>query len=113
MTGCYRCGLPEGSDERLCESCYRNRFHRGLLVVDGPSDGGATGVEMSPRVQRWVLSGGACFYVGIIGLALALSGKIVEVSPERLHRESIQFDGGYFPVDHEFSAGFIPAPLRE
>lgn len=83
MSGCYRCGLPEGSDCRLCETCYRNRFHRGLLVMDAapphaPSDG--EGLELSARVQTIVLGGGALAYIGIICFVVTCFGHMPGVT---------------------------------
>ena len=64
MSGCYRCGLSEGSESRLCETCYRSRFHRGLLVVDDSGPVAEDAIELSPRAQTIVLGGGALVYNG-------------------------------------------------
>jgi len=71
MSGCYRCGLSEGSDDRLCETCFRLRFHRGRDVVDLPPGVQPEGLEFSPRVKTIVLSGGAALYLSFLGLFVA------------------------------------------
>lgn len=69
--GCYRCGLSEGSDDRLCETCYRMRFHQGRDVVDLPPGVPLEGLEFSPSMRTFILSSGAALYVGLVGLVLA------------------------------------------
>jgi hypothetical protein len=71
MSGCYRCGLSEGRDDRLCETCYRLRFHCGRDVIDLPPGVEPEGLEFSPRVRAIVLSSSAALYVSFLGLVLA------------------------------------------
>lgn len=111
MSGCYQCGLPEGNEERLCETCYRNRFHRGLLVVDSAEQGEVEGIDCSPRVQRLVLSGGAFICIGLMSLAIVFQGRSPYLTQDDLKREYIRYEGGYFPLDHQQAVGFIHGPL--
>lgn len=71
-SGCYRCGLSEGSSDRLCETCYRMRFHKGRDVVDLPPGVPLEGLEFSPKMRTFLLSSGAAFYVGLVGLFVAV-----------------------------------------
>jgi len=87
MSGCYRCGLPEGSESRLCETCYRGRFHRGLLVVDRPGPTGEGALELSPRAQTIVLGGGALAYIGIICFVVRCFGHFSGLSAETASHE--------------------------
>lgn len=69
--GCYRCGLADGSADRLCETCFRMKFHRGRDVVDLPPDTPVEGLEFSPRIQTFLLSSGAAFYASLVGFVMA------------------------------------------
>lgn len=82
MSGCYRCGLSEGSESRLCETCYRSRFHRGLLVTDEPCPEPEGAIELTPRTQAIVLSGGALAYIGIVSFVVACFGHFSGVTAE-------------------------------
>ncbi len=82
MSGCYRCGLPEGSESRLCETCYRGRFHRGLLVADEPCPENGGAIELTPRSQAIVLSGGALAYIGIVSFVVTCFGHFSGVTAE-------------------------------
>jgi|688.fasta_scaffold246512_1 hypothetical protein len=82
MSGCYRCGLSEGSDSRLCETCYRSRFHRGLLVTDAPCPEATGAIEFTPRTQAIVLSGGALAYIGIVSFVVTCFGHFSGVTAE-------------------------------
>jgi hypothetical protein len=82
MSGCYRCGLPEGSESRLCETCYRSRFHRGLLVTDEPCPDSAGAIELTPRAQAIVLSSGALAYIGIVSFVVTCFGHFSGVTAE-------------------------------
>jgi hypothetical protein len=107
MAGCYQCGLPEGSDVRLCETCYRNRFHREMVVVDTSCEEECSCIEISPRVQRWMVSGGAALCVGILGLAVLVQSQPSHVSPSALEKEFIRNDAGYVAVSHERELGAL------
>ena len=82
MSGCYRCGLPEGNESRLCETCYRSRFHRGLLVSDVPCPETAGAIELTPRAQAVVLGGGALAYIGIVSFVVTCFGHFSGVTAE-------------------------------
>lgn len=69
--GCYRCGLAEGSADRLCESCFRTRFHRGRDVVELPPDTEVEGLEFSPTMRTFLLGSGAVFYASLVGFVMA------------------------------------------
>jgi hypothetical protein len=70
--GCYRCGLSEGSDQRLCETCYRARFHKGRDVIDLPPGVPLEGLEFTPTMRTFLLSSGAALYVGLVGFVVAV-----------------------------------------
>lgn len=110
MSGCYRCGLPEGSESRLCETCYRSRFHRGILVVDAPGPVAEDAIELSPRAQTIVLGGGALAYIGIIGFVVACFGHISGVTAETAEYEFYSTSSGTAIVMSEQSVPNIQAP---
>lgn len=110
MSGCYQCGLPEGTDQRLCETCYRRRFHRGLLVTDTVPNQCPQGIEFTPRIQRWVLGGSAFIYVSVLGLALVIQAKQQGLTASDVQRDFVRSQIGYFPVEHERSFGPVVAP---
>lgn len=94
MSGCYRCGLPEGNDSRLCETCYRSRFHRGLLVVDEPCAAPSDAIELTPRAQALVLGGSALAYIGIVCFAVTSFGHFSGLTAEKADYEFYSPDGG-------------------
>lgn len=71
-SGCYRCGLSEGSADRLCETCYRMRFHKGRDVIDLPPGVAPEGLEFSPTMKTVLLSSGAVLYASLICLVVAV-----------------------------------------
>ncbi len=87
MSGCYRCGLSEGSESRLCETCYRSRFHRGLLVVDDSGPVAEDAIELSPRAQTIVLGGGALVYISIVSFVVACFGHFSGLTAESARHE--------------------------
>jgi hypothetical protein len=111
MSGCYQCGLAEGSETRLCETCYRNRFYRELVVVQPASGEDCPSIDMSPRVQCWVLSGGAVLCVGILGLMLLVQGHSSGLSTSALQKEFVRTESGYVPVSHERHFGVLSPPV--
>jgi hypothetical protein len=68
MGGCYQCGLADGSETKLCETCHRKRFHQELFVMYEAPEEPVQGMEWSPRTQRFILGGGALFYLSLIAL---------------------------------------------
>jgi hypothetical protein len=71
-SGCYRCGLSEGSSDRLCETCYRLRFHKGRDVIDLPAGVEPEGLEFSPTMKTFILSSGAVLYASLVSLVVAV-----------------------------------------
>lgn len=71
-SGCYRCGLSEGSADRLCETCYRMSFHKGRDVIDLPDGVAPEGLEFSPTMRTVLLSSGAVLYASLICLVVAV-----------------------------------------
>jgi len=69
--GCYRCGLAEGSADRLCESCFRMKYYRGRDIVDLPPDTPIEGLEFSPKMRTVLLGSGAALYASLIGFVMA------------------------------------------
>ncbi len=110
MSGCYQCGLPEGTDQRLCETCFRRRFHRGLLVTDGVLPDPPEGIELTPRVQRWVLGGSAFIYASVLGLALLIQAKQPVLTAIDIQRDFVRSQNGYFAMEHERRFGPVIAP---
>lgn len=110
MSGCYQCGLPEGTDQRLCETCYRRRFHRGLLVVNPLATEAAQGIEFTPRVRRWVLGGSAVIYVGVLGLAVLIQARQPVLTASDVQRDFVRTEVGYASVEHGRSFGPLSAP---
>jgi|GEM_PF-4097380 len=68
MSGCYQCGLADGSEVRLCEMCHRMRFHKERFVVCEATQEPVEGLEWSPRTQRFILGGGALLFISLIAL---------------------------------------------
>ena len=69
--GCYRCGLADGSGDRLCETCFRMKYYRGRDVVELPPDTPVEGLEFSPKIRTILLGSGAAFYASLIGFVMA------------------------------------------
>jgi len=69
--GCYRCGLADGSADRLCETCFRMKYYRGRDVIELPPDAPIEGLEFSPKVRTFLLSSGAALYVSLVGFVMA------------------------------------------
>jgi hypothetical protein len=104
MSGCYRCGLSEGSSDRLCETCYSMRFHRGLEVVAAPSGQEVAGIDLSSRGQGAVVAGGALVYAVVVGFFAVTMGRPV-VSKEQTRFEIILDKEAVQVVEHSRSFG--------
>lgn len=109
MSGCYRCGLPEGGPERLCETCFRLRFHRGPAGVEQIPSQPIDGIELSPKTNRLILIGGAILYFAVVGLfSVAMGHPRVQVDYRGVEfvfdRESV-----YSPEQGK-AFGSIPSP---
>ena len=110
MSGCYRCGLSDGSDERLCETCFTQRFHCGKLALEPYSTTPATGIEMSPRIQRWILSGSAVLYLGVLSIGMAVQGERLAMRQMSVESEYLRMGGNEYPVSYQREFGFIAGP---
>ena len=111
MSGCYRCGLSEGSESRLCETCYRSRFHRGLLVRDEPCPESEGAIELTPRTQAIVLSGGALAYIGIVSFVVTCFGHFSGVTAEIADYEFYSPNAPVAAVEVETSPSSIASPM--
>lgn len=102
--GCYRCGLSEGSDDRLCETCYRSRFHKGRDVIDLPPGVPLEGLEFTPTMRTFLLSSGAALYVGLVGLVVAVHSthNARSIGNPRLEFVSDGQQQSVVSVDHRF-----------
>jgi hypothetical protein len=109
MGGCYRCGLPDGGPERLCETCFRLRFYRGPSTALSLDPETIEGIELSPRTNRAILAGGALFYLLIVGFfALTMGHPRVVVDSQRL--EFVLDRESTYSPEQERSFGRVPAP---
>ena len=113
MSGCYRCGISDGSATKLCETCRSHRLPGlpNMDIVDSAAE--ATGIELSPRAQRWVLSGGALLYFGILGLGLLVQATKIDLRINPPGGDILRFGGNEYPVNHENEFGFIAGPSGE
>jgi hypothetical protein len=110
MSGCYQCGLSDGSEERLCETCFARRFQCDKLALEPYSTTPATGVEMSPRIQRWVFSSGAVLYIALVSLGIAVQAQRIEARRSDVESEYVRVGGNEYPVLYEHEFGQIAVP---
>ncbi len=89
MSGCYQCGLADGSETKLCETCYRMRFHQELFVTCEAPQEPVEGIEWSPTAQRFILGGSALLYLSLIALCGFLTFEAGELPL------SVSSDGQY------------------
>jgi hypothetical protein len=113
MSGCYRCGLPEGSESRLCETCFSHRFNHGEPVLSGEGDQAAEGPEFTPSAKRWLLSGGAAIYIGVVGLGLLVQGERLELRRNAHQPDILRYGANEFPVEHRTEVVFLAGPLGD
>jgi hypothetical protein len=113
MAGCYRCGLPEGSEARLCETCFSHRFNHGEPVVLSDSDKPVEGPEFTPCMKRWLLSGGVVFYLAVISVGVLVQGERLELRRNAPEREFLSFGANEFPVQHDTELAFLSGPLGD
>lgn len=113
MSGCYRCGLPEGSDSRLCETCFSHRFNHGDPLLSGDVDPTPVGPEFTPTMRRWLLSGGAAIYIGVVGLGLLAQSDRIEMQRNAFQPDLIRQGGNEFSVDHRIEFAFLAGPLGD
>jgi len=113
MSGCYRCGLPEGSESRLCETCFSLRFNRGDPIIVNQQDQPAQGFEFTPTMKRWLLSSGAAIYIAVVGLGVLVQGERIELHRNKMHADLVRYGGNDFPVDHDTELAFLAGPLGD
>jgi len=112
--GCYRCGLAEGSADRLCESCFRARYHRGRDVVDLPPDTEVEGLEFSPKMRTFLLGSSAVFYASLVGFVMAAHVLHSETHGDpRLEFVSHDTQQSIVTVEHVLGSVRGPASLAE
>lgn len=99
MSGCYRCGLPEGSDSRLCETCYRNAFHASPVLCS--EDGNATpGIELSSNCQKVLLGGGVAVYLFVLAVGISTRQAVIAEQNMLAARSDYIVSERQFPVKH-------------
>ncbi len=102
MSGCYRCGLSDGSESRLCETCFALRWNGGHLVdVSEQMSEPPQGIEWTPRLQRWVLSGGAVLYLGVVSLGIFIQEQHAALRRDSELTQFVQLGGNAYPVVHQ------------
>ena len=118
MSGCYRCGLPDGSESRLCDTCFGHKFHCGHLQSEANLQASATGIELSPRMQRFLLSGGAVAYLAVLSLGVAVQGereglRQAGLAKARLQQELVTAGSNQYTVTHHQEFGFLAGPAGD
>jgi hypothetical protein len=113
MSGCYRCGLPEGSETRLCDTCRSYRLPCAPLMDIVDPECVPTGVELTPRMQRYILSGGALLYLGIVGLGIVIQSARIEQRDFNPKGDFVTSGGVADPVSHDTEFGFVAGPRGE
>jgi hypothetical protein len=99
MSGCYRCGLAEGSEARLCETCYQNAFH--CSPVSCQEDPEPTPVvELSAGCQRALLACGAVAYLAVVGVGMSTRQAVLAEQNLRAARSAYITTGAQSPVKH-------------
>lgn len=108
--GCYRCGLSEGSADRLCETCYRLRFHQGRDVIDLPPGVPLEGLEFSPKVRAIILSCGAVLYMTLVGFVVAVHAttQVRTVGDSRLEMVSVGQEQSVVRMSQSLGAVKVP-----
>ena len=110
MSGCYHCGLPDGSEVRLCETCYRLKYHRERDALEIDTSAPPEGVEMTPSVQRALLSSGLALYLGIVSFSFLMYHRQVESDPQRAPFSYVPADEHLSVVTSQHSISDIKAP---
>jgi hypothetical protein len=110
MSGCYHCGHPDGSEVRLCETCYRLKFHRERDVNEIDMSAPAEGVEMTPSVQRALISSGLAFYLGLVSFSFFIHHRQVESDPQRAPFSYVAADQYQTVVSVHHAIGDLEAP---
>ena len=107
--GCYRCGLADGSSDRLCETCFRMKYYRGRDVVDLPPDAPVEGLEFSPKMRTFLLGSGAVLYASLVGFVMAAHAINAKTHGDpRL--EFVSYDQPRSIITVENALGAVPGP---
>jgi hypothetical protein len=105
MSGCYRCGIADGSASKLCETCLSHRYYNGEPITYPAADpAGSPEVdapELSLGMKRWLLSSGAVLYIGVVGLG----ARRLEQNRD-VYNDLIYLGGNQFPVHYDTKVSF-------
>jgi hypothetical protein len=71
----------------------------------------AEGIELTPRIQRWVLSSGALIYLGVLSLGILVQEHRAAVRRDTEYAQFIQLGGNEYPVVHQRDFGSLSGPM--
>ena len=71
----------------------------------------AEGIELTPRVQRWVLSSGALLYLGVVSLGILVQEQRAALRQDTEYAQFIQLGGNEYPVVHQREFGALSGPM--
>jgi hypothetical protein len=77
-------------------------------IVDPTAE--PTGFEFTPKMQSWLIGGGALLYLGIIGLGLVVQTARIEQRGFNPSVDLVRSGQVDRPVNHDVRFGFIAAP---
>lgn len=115
MSGCYRCGLADGSAYKLCETCLSHRYYNGEPVTHSAIEQHeacpeSDAPELSLGMKRWLLSGGAVLYIAVVGLGVVVQGERIKARRIELdsgsYRDLLYLGGNQFPVRYDTKISF-------
>lgn len=113
MLGCYRCGLPDGSPERLCDTCFLHRFRCDSFRTSDQANSEPQGIELSPKFQRWLLSGGAMLYLGVVSLGIVVQEDRAAARNTSASSSILRVGGNSYPVSHSREFGYLAGPTGD
>jgi hypothetical protein len=64
-------------------------------------------------MKRWLLSGGAAIYVGVIGLGLLAQGNRIDLQRNAHQPDVMRFGANEFSVDRQTELTFLAGPLGD
>jgi hypothetical protein len=101
----------------LCDTCFAHKFRGGYPVVDDGAES-ATGIEITPRMQRWILSSGAMLYLAVVSFGIITQGERLQLGNTHSQqsagqRELVMVGGNDFPVKHHKEFGFLVGPAGD